>query len=60
MDGFYSGSPIGLNMLLASDTAEHDFFSSLPRDIQWQLEEHQNEFQSLADVKEYARKLMNQ
>ncbi|MCI9273286.1 MAG: hypothetical protein HFE39_04930 [Clostridiales bacterium] len=60
MDGFYSGSPLGLNMLIASDTANHDFFSDLPKEIQWQLEEHQDEFHSLADAKEFAQNLMNQ
>lgn len=60
MDGFYSGSPLGLNMLLADDTADHDFFSTLPQEIQWQVEEHMSEFSSMEEVRQYAHKLMNE
>lgn len=58
MDGFYSGSPLGLQMLLAEDTATQEFYSALPEDVQWQIREHQEEFRTPEELHRYAKRLL--
>lgn len=41
-----------------NDVHREDFFSSLPEEVQEEINEHQDEFQSEEEMREYAHTLM--
>ena len=59
MDGFYRGSPLGLHMLQAEDAVQDQFFFSLPKEIQKEINLHRDEFASEEDLQEFAQRLLD-
>lgn len=57
-DGFYPGSPLGLQMLMAEDLDLNHYFMSLPDEVRGEINQHAESFHSADDLYQFAEQLM--
>lgn len=57
-DGFYSGSPLGLNMLITEDEDLGKYFSELPDYVKEAINQKADSIHSAEELRDFADKLM--
>lgn len=57
-DGFYSGSPLGLNMLMSEDEDLGKYFSELPDYVREIINKKADNIHSAEELRDFADKLL--